>query len=87
MTKIILYSLPINIFTLINDEKNNIYLTKIKRFQNEKINIDDKIDEYTNKQNSNKRNTLLKSYDFFLNEKYNVVLNEKTIERVKNFYQ
>ena len=29
----ILYSLPINSFTLINDEKNNIYLAKIKKSQ------------------------------------------------------
>ena len=28
----ILYSLPINSFTLINDEKNNIYLAKVKKF-------------------------------------------------------
>ena len=28
----ILYSMPINSFTLINDEKNNIYLAKIKKF-------------------------------------------------------
>ena len=84
----ILYSLPVNAFTLINDEKNNIYLAKIKKFHDEKINTqNDKIREYTNKQNSNKKNTLLKSYDSFLNEKYNVVLNQKTIERVKNFFQ
>ncbi len=84
----ILYSLPVNSFTLINDEKNNIYLAKIIKFHNEKINTqNDKIREYTNKQNSNKKNTLLKSYDSFLNEKYNVVLNQKTIERVKNFFQ
>ena len=29
----ILYSLPINSFTLINDEKNNIYLAKIKKIE------------------------------------------------------
>ena len=29
----ILYSLPINSFTLINDEKNNIYLAKVKKFE------------------------------------------------------
>ena len=64
----ILYSLPVNSFTLINDEKNNIYLAKIIKFHNEKINTqNDKIREYTNKQNSNKKNTLLKSYDSFLN--------------------
>ena len=39
----LLYSLPINAFTLINDEMSNIYLAKIKNFQNEKIeNIDEK---------------------------------------------
>ncbi len=81
----ILYSLPVNSFTLINDEKNNIYLAKIKKFEN-KI-IDSNSLEYTNKQNSNIKNSMLKSYDLFLNDKYNVVLNQKTIERVKNFFQ
>ncbi len=82
----ILYSLPINSFTLINDEENNIYVAKIKRFQNDTKN-NEKLKEYANKQNSNIKNTMLKSYDLFLNEKYNVVLNQKTIERVKNFFQ
>ena len=84
----ILYSLPENSFTLINDDNNNIYLAKIKKFQNKVIdNENDKFKEYTNKQETNNKNTLLKSYDFYLNEKYNVVLNQKTIERVKNFFQ
>jgi len=84
----ILYSLPINSFTLINDEKNNIYLAKIKKFQKVKLDINsDKFKEYVEKQNSNNKNTLLKSYDLFLNEKYSVILNQKTVERVKNFFQ
>ena len=84
----VLYSLPINSFTLINDDKGNIYLTKIKNFQKEDIDINsDKYKKFVEKQNSNTKNTLLKSYDFFLNEKYNVTLNQKTIERVKNFFQ
>ena len=33
------------------------------------------------------RNNILKSYDLLLNDKYNVVLNQNTIERVKNFFQ
>ena len=82
----ILYSLPINSFTLINDEKNNIYIAKVKKFQNEPKN-NEKLNEYINKQNSNIKNTMLKSYDLFLNDKYKVVLNQKTIERVKNFFQ
>ena len=82
----ILYSLPVNSFTLINDEENNIYLAKIKSYHNEGVN-NDKFKEYDNKQNSNIKNTMLKSYDLFLNNKYNVVLNQKNIERVKNFFQ
>jgi peptidyl-prolyl cis-trans isomerase D len=81
-----LYSLPVNSFTLINDEKNNIYLAKVKKFKNQKIE-DKKIKDYINKQNSYIKNSMLKSYDLFLNDKYNVVLNQKTIERVKNFFQ
>jgi len=84
----LLYSLPVNSFTLINDDKDNIYLAKIIKFENEELNINgDKLKEYTNKQNSISKNTLLESYDLILNEKYNVVLNQKTIERVKNFFQ
>ena len=84
----ILYSLPVNSFTLINDEKNNIYLARIKGFQTKKMdNNENKYKEYIEKQNSYKKNSLLKSYDLFLNNKYNVVLNQKTVERVKNFFQ
>jgi len=82
----LLYSLPINSFTLINDEKNNIYLAKIKNFKNKTVNKE-KLEEYNNKLNSNIKNTMLKSYDLFLNDKYNVILNQKTIERVKNYFQ
>ena len=84
----ILYSLPINSFTLINDEKNNIYLAKVKKFNQILIEDDNiKLKEYVSKQNSNNKNKMLKSYDLYLNEKYKVVLNKKTIERVKNFFQ
>ena len=83
----ILYSLPINSFTLINDEKENIYLAKVKDYQVELIDNNNEILDYTNKQNSNLKNNMLKSYDLYLNSRYNVTLNQKTIERVKNFFQ
>ena len=82
----LLYSMPINSFTLINDDENNIYLAKIKNFKNRAVNKE-KLGEYSNKLNSNIKNTMLKSYDLFLNDKYDVILNQKTIERVKNFFQ
>ena len=84
----VLYSLPIKSFTLINDEQNNIYLEKVKKIQNKLIKNDEKVlNEYTNKQNSYIKNEMLKSYDLYLNNKYKVTLNQKTIERVKNFFQ
>jgi peptidyl-prolyl cis-trans isomerase D len=83
-----LYSLPVNSFTLINDKKNNIYLAKIKRVQNVSINKgNNELKEYKDKQNSNMKNDMLKTYDLFLNKKYDVVINQKTLERVKNFFQ
>ena len=82
----LLYSLPEKSFTLINDEKNNIYLAKVKKF--EKVSFtDDNYNDNLGKQNSNTRQSILRSYDIFLNDKYEVTLNQKTIQRVKNFYQ
>ena len=50
--------------------------------------IDDKkFDEYSLKQNTNTKNSILKTYDLLLNSKYDVVMNEKAIERVKNFFK
>ena len=84
----LLYSLPVNSFTLISDVENRIYLTKIKKITKKIINTEaDDYKKYINKQNSNSKNNILKSYDRFLNDKYNVVINEKTIDRVKNFFQ
>ena len=84
----LLYSLPENSFTLISDEKNTIYLAHVKNYQNEKINFESNdYKQYINKQNSNSKNEILKSYDLLLNTKYNVTLNEKTIDRVKNFFK
>ena len=84
----VLYSLPVNSFTLINDEKNNIYLAKVKKFEEETVSAnDEKFQEYVSKQKTYSKNNLLKSYDLLLNDKYNVSLNQKTIQRVKNFFQ
>ena len=84
----VLYSLAVGSFTLINDQENNIYLAQIKKFDNLDVSKkENKLNEYIKKHNSNSKNSLLKSYDLFLNEKYKVVLNQKSIERVKNFFQ
>jgi peptidyl-prolyl cis-trans isomerase D len=84
----ILYSLPINSFTLVNDKNNKIYLVKIV---NSKTNTFNETDEsylkFANIQNTNNRKSILQSYDQLLNNKYKVELNQKTIDRVKNYFK
>ena len=81
----LLYSMPVNTITLINDEKDNIYLARINSFKDIEVrNDEDNFKNYIIKQKTNNKNSILKSYDLFLNNKYKVNLNQKTIERIKN---
>ena len=83
-----LYSLSINSFTLINDEDNKVYLAKIKNYKDVSLVKDsDKFKSYIAKENTNNRNTILNSYDIFLNNKYKVNINQKAINNVKNLFQ
>jgi peptidyl-prolyl cis-trans isomerase D len=83
-----LYSLPINSFTFVNDKESKIYLVKLV---NSKKNTYNKTDnnylEYVNNQNSDNRKSILQSYDQLLNNKYQVQLNKKTIDRVKDYFE
>ena len=84
----ILYSLPINTFSLISDEKENIYVAKITKYEEKNINQNSKeFDKYSIDVSAKHRNTILKSYDYLLNDKYKVVVNEKTLDRVKNYFK
>ena len=84
----ILYSLPLSSYTLVNDKENKIYLVKLV---NSKKNSFSETDEnylnFVNNQNTNTRKTILQSYDQLLNSKYQVQLNQKTIDRVKNYFK
>ena len=83
----LLYSLPVNSFTLINDEDSKIYLAKVKKRVKQKEITDVKLKEYSINQNTNIKNNILKSYDLFLNKKYNVNINQIAINNVKNSFQ
>ena len=84
----ILYSLPINSFTLVADEKDNIFIAKVVSYED--INIlqnTNKFNAISNEASAENRNSILKSYDYLLNDKYKVIVNEKTLERVKNYFR
>ena len=84
----ILYLLPINSFTLVNDKENKIYLVKlVSTKKNSFSETDENYLNFVNNQNTNTRKTILQSYDQLLNIKYQVQLNQKTIDRVKNYFK
>ena len=83
-----LYALPINSFTLINDKNNNIFLVKIvsskKNFFNKS---DEEYVKFVKNQNIDNRKSILQSYDQLLNNKYQVKINQKSFDRVKNYFK
>ena len=82
-----LYSLPTNSFTLVNKE-DKIYLVKIIGVKKNSFNkTDEKYITFVKNQNTNDRKNILQSYDQLLNKKYQVQLNQKTIDRVKNYFK
>ncbi len=84
----LLYSLPIKSFTILIDEKENFYLVKIENFKNQVFDSkNENHNSFIENYKSNQKNSILKSYDAFLNDKYDIVLNQKTIDRVKNYFK
>ena len=84
----LLYSMPLNSYTLVNDNNNNIYLTKIIKFYEKDISkMTEKFENYQNIGNLKIKNNIFSTYDYFLNNKYKIKINEKTLERVKNYFR
>ena len=84
----LLYSMPLNSYTLVNDNNNNIYLTKIIKFYEKDISkMTENFENYQNIGNLKIKNNIFSSYDYFLNNKYKIKINEKTLERVKNYFR
>ena len=83
-----LYSLPQNSFSLVSNTNNQIFLVKIKDVIKNTINKQgDEYKGFVNSQNTNNRKSILQSYDTLLNNKYQVQLNQKTIDRIKNYFK
>ena len=84
----IIYSLPINSFTLVNNIENKIYLIKIAGSINNQFNkSDENYLEFVKSENTNNRKNILQTYDQLMNIKYQVQLNQKTLDRVKNYFK
>ena len=80
--------MPKNNYALISDKDKNIYLIKIINISVSNIskNSED-FPVYKEQTNIKLRDNIYSSYDFFLNNKYKIKINEKTVERVKNYFR
>ena len=84
----LLYAQPINSFTLIFDEKTDVFVAKIKKLYTNDISKGSKeFLNYREQANIIIRDSMYSSYDNILDEKYNVTINQKTLERVKNYFR
>ena len=83
-----LYALPINSYSLVNDNSNKIYMVKIIGSNKNLFNKEgDDYKNFANNEFSNTRKSILVAYDELLTKKYQVQLNQKTIDRVKNYFK
>ncbi len=84
----LIYSLPKESFLLIADSEKNIYLAKILdiKFNNLKQKSND-MQKYIIQENSEITKNLYSSYDIYINSKYKFKINEKTLDRVKNYFK
>ena len=83
----LLYSLPENNFLLIGDKDKNIYLAKIEKILSNDLSDKNDLSDYTIKANIQIKNDLYNSYDYLINDKYKITINQNTLERIKNYFR
>ena len=83
-----LFALPMNSFALVNSSENKIYLVKIIGSNKNMFNKEgEDYKNFVNNEFTNTRKSILAAYDQLLTSKYQVQLNQKTIDRVKNYFK
>ncbi len=81
----LIYSMPINSFMLVTDDKEKVYLLKILGLKNNDFKSDDK--EIFLKTEEKIKDEIYSSYDQFLNQNYKVEINYNTLERTENYFK
>ena len=71
-----------------SDKKNTVYLAYINNiFSNDIVKNDSMIDFYADQSIIQIKDNLYNSYDYIINDKYKVKINQKTLERFKNHFK
>ena len=84
----VIYSLPIKSFALVADNERNVYLVKILNHKVDKILENNELKNiYYVEANNLIKDKIFQTYDVYLNSKYTIKINEKTLERVKNYFR
>ena len=83
----LIYSLSKNNFLLIGDKDKNIYLAKIEKILSNDISDKNDLSNHTIKANMQIKNDLYSSYDYLINDKYKITINQNTLERIKNYFR
>ena len=83
----LLYTLSKNNFLLIGDKNKNIYLAKIEKILSNDLSDKNDLSDYTIKANIQIKNDLYSSYDYLINDKYKITINQNTLERIKNYFR
>ena len=69
-------------------EKKKLFIAKTLNYEEKSISKNSDIfNGISNEASAQNRNRILKSYDYLLNNKYKVIVNEKTLDRVKNYFR
>ena len=83
----LLYSVPQNDFLLIVDNKKNVYLTKVKSFNfKDFLEKKENYNKFFLQSNYDIKNNISSTYDSLLNNKYEITVNQNTLDRLKNFF-
>ena len=71
-----------------DDDKSNIYISKIDNIISKNLtkNSND-LNNYSKQSVIKLRDNLYGSYDLLMYDKYKIEINQKTLERVKNFFR
>tara|TARA_B100001057_G_scaffold290091_1_gene290163 strand:- start:1490 stop:2905 length:1416 start_codon:yes stop_codon:yes gene_type:complete len=83
-----IYSSPKGSFLLVSDNSDNIYLVMVKDIIKNEFNINsNQFSDLYNQTKENLKNEIYASYDLYLNNEYKVIINQNSIERLKNYFK
>ncbi len=84
----IIYSVPVDSYLLGSDNNNNVFVIKVITERSSDISeTDENFENFKKKSQNDVKNKILTSFDSYLNSKYEIKINEKTLERMRNYFK